>query len=270
MCQPWLDTTRSSWSVTATCFTSDSLAAGKVIDELARSIWSDRPSLIAKKSSVAEVFALLSIGDPTRSPYLISDSGDSPSAGSNGDSTDLLAALLKLRVPGQVLATVTDPSAAPILAARPLGSRVDIEVGGSLTGFTPPVPLAGLTRWRGQGRYQSSYPAGPVDVGAVAVVESGNCLVAVTERPATMLDPILYRHVGLRPEDAFAVQVKSAGGFRALWSSISTEILVADTRGASDGNLQRLPFRNLTRPMWPFDEFDDLERRTDDVSEITA
>ena len=130
-----------------TCFTSDSLAAGKVIDELARSIWSDRPSLIAKKSSVAEVFALLSIGDPTRSPYLISDSGDSPSAGSNGDSTDLLAALLKLRVPGQVLATVTDPSAVPILAARPLGSRVDIEVGGSLTGFTPPVPLAGLTCW---------------------------------------------------------------------------------------------------------------------------
>ena len=122
MCQPWLDTTRSSWSVTATCFTSDSLAAGKVIDELARSpIWSDRPSLIAKKSSVAEVFALLSIGDPTRSPYLISDSGDSPSAGSNGDSTDLLAALLKLRVPGRSLPRSPIPLPRQYWPLGPLG-----------------------------------------------------------------------------------------------------------------------------------------------------
>jgi microcystin degradation protein MlrC len=94
--------------------------------------------------------------------------------------------------------------------------------------------------------------------------------VVITERPAAMLDPILYRHVGLRPEDAFAVQVKSAGGFRALWSPISKEILVADTRGASDGNLQRLPFGNLPRPLWPFDYFDEPKGGGDSASEIPA
>ena len=150
MCQPWLDTTRSSWSVTGTCFTNDSLAAGRVVDELAGSIWSERRSLIAKKSSVADVYTLSSNGHPTRSPYLISDSGDSPSAGSNGDSTDLLAALLKLQGPGPVLATITDPYAAPMLAARPFGSRVDIEVGRSLAGFAHGAPRHSCTlAWPG-------------------------------------------------------------------------------------------------------------------------
>jgi microcystin degradation protein MlrC len=254
MCQPWLDSPRTSWSVTATCFPDQVRAASTAIDDLARSIWSARASLTVDKLSVDQVVAVLSRGESSRRPYLISDSGDSPSAGSNGDSTELLDALLRLDVRGVVLATITDPAVARSLASRPVGSAVDVTVGGSLTHLTPPIRLVGMTRWSGHGRYHSSYPAGPVDVGAVTVVESGCCMVVVTERPATMLDPSLYRHVDLHPETAFAVQVKSAGGFRALWSPIGGEILVADTHGASDGNLPRLPFRNMPRPTWPFDE----------------
>jgi len=254
MCQPWLDTRRSSWSVTAV-HTSDTFeeAPGELL-ELAQSIWARRRTLRMPKMSVSEAIAYLESSASVREPYLIADSGDSPSAGSTGDSTDLLAALIPIRVPGTILAAVTDPHAARLINEMPLGSEIHVSLGGSITkGLTSPLSVTGTTCWRGRGRYVSGYPAGPVDIGAVGCLRTGSCIITVTERPAMMLDPALYRHVGVDPRNAFAVQVKSAGGFRALWAPISHRVLVVDTRGASDGELRRLPFQHIEHPMYPFD-----------------
>jgi microcystin degradation protein MlrC len=49
------------------------------------------------------------------------------------------------------------------------------------------------------------------------------------------------------------VLVKSAGQFRGFYTAIAGRILELDTPGPVDGVLTRLPFRNLTRPLWPFD-----------------
>jgi microcystin degradation protein MlrC len=238
-----------------------------VLDEVAGAIWDLREELTVSKLSVPDAVAALrsALEQPTGAllgaqrgalgwPVLLADGGDSPSAGSTGDSTDLLAALLEIESDGAILATVADPVAARRLATMPVASEVRVELGGSLTrGMTGPVVVAGTTRWRGEGRYQSQYPAGPVDVGAVAVLQVNSCMLVVTERPAMMLDPALYHHVGLDPRHAAAVQVKSAGGFRALWAAVSERVIVVDTRGASDSQLVRLPFSRLPRPLWPFD-----------------
>ena len=61
------------------------------------------------------------------------------------------------------------------------------------------------------------------------------------------------RASGLDPRAAQAVLVKSAGQFRGFYTAIAARILELDTPGPVDGVLTRLPFRNLTRPLWPFD-----------------
>jgi microcystin degradation protein MlrC len=67
-----------------------------------------------------------------------------------------------------------------------------------------------------------------------------------------MVDTSLFDHVGLNPSHFDVVQVKSAGGFRALWGPISDRIVVVDSLGASTSRLRELPFRKVDRSMWPF------------------
>jgi microcystin degradation protein MlrC len=67
------------------------------------------------------------------------------------------------------------------------------------------------------------------------------------------LDLRPYESSGLDPRAAQAVLVKSAGQFRGFYAPIAGEILELDTPGPVDGVLTRLPFRHLSRPMWPFD-----------------
>jgi microcystin degradation protein MlrC len=49
------------------------------------------------------------------------------------------------------------------------------------------------------------------------------------------------------------VQVKSPGGFRAVYGPFAAGICEIDTPGPTDSDLTRLPFRKIRRPLWPFD-----------------
>ncbi len=254
MCQPWLDTARSSWVVTAVSTVGQSSVAESVARQVAGSLWEARDTFNFSKLTVPAAMGTLGRSPKGDVPYLLADSGDSPSAGSTGDSTDLLEGLVALDPPGRIFATIADPNGARALSQSRPGSHIKLTVGGAFTpGLSRPLAIEGTLSWLGNGQYRSRYPAGPVDVGAVGVVDVGKCAVVVTERPAMMLDPALYLHVGLDPRTAFAVQVKSAGGFRALLAPISDRILVLATRGASDGDLKRLPFAHRPRPVWPFE-----------------
>jgi microcystin degradation protein MlrC len=77
--------------------------------------------------------------------------------------------------------------------------------------------------------------------------------VVLTERPAWHLDTVIYRHVGLDPARYQVVQAKSAGGFRARYEAFAAQIMEISTRGPCDSDLPRLPFRRISRPLWPFD-----------------
>jgi microcystin degradation protein MlrC len=60
--------------------------------------------------------------------------------------------------------------------------------------------------------------------------------------------------VGLEPQDAKIVVVKSPTLFRANYGEIAHDMILVDAPGLSNGNLRRLPFKHLTRPFFPLDE----------------
>lgn len=254
MCQPWLDATRSGWCLTAV-YDNDRLdlahAAAQLLSDHAERLWTIRASLRVEKLCISEAMDVLVAGDWTE-PVLLADGGDSPSAGSTGDGTELLKALLEVADPRARLGVVTDPAAATRLHEVGVGGTTRVTLGSMVTpGFGIPISVEGVVVSLAEGRFISGYPAGPVDIGRTAALTVGATTIAVTERPAMMLDQQVYRHLGLDPTSYWAVQVKSAGGFRALWHEVSTSIISVDTRGPSDGNLARLPFRSAPCPLWP-------------------
>lgn len=257
MCQPWLDTPRSSWRLTAVfdgTYVSSELVAEALLSR-AKKIWEIRNLLREEKVSVEAVRERIHAfkGDV---PLLLADGGDSPSAGSAGDSTDLLEAIIFDESARRKLAIVADPSAARLAAEAGIGSEVTLSVGGRLSGLSQPITVSGIVQSLGDGKFTRILPPGPDDLGQTATIKIGATTLFITSRPPTMLDQTVYRHSGIDLGHFDAIQVKSAGGFRAHWADLSNEIIYVDTRGASDSSLTSLPFSRVGRPLWPFDKIE--------------
>lgn len=252
--QPWLDVRELGWTAVVVTDAMAESAQDKA-DCLARMLWDRRGRTLLPKTPIGEALSMAEAAPAGRGPVVLSDGADSPSAGSSGDGVALLRALQQdPRITGPVLLSVTDAPAVIACLAAGVGAQVSMTVGGTLAPqYGDPVQVAGRVVTLCEGRYTSSYTSGPADVGRVAVIESGDISLVVTEFPASMLDQQLYLRVGLDPGQARLVQVKSAGGYRAHYSPIAQAMIDIDTRGAADSDLTRLPFTRPRRPLWPFD-----------------
>ncbi len=159
-----------------------------------------------------------------------------------------------MRFEGSALMTMTDPEAAAACHAAGVGTTLTLFIGGKLTpSFYQPVTVTGKVERVGDGRYMCQLPPTPMDVGRSAVLAIGDIRLALSERPAPTIDQEFYRHLGLDPRNSLIVQVKSPGGFRAVYGPFAAGIFEIDTAGPTMSDLTRLPFCKITRPLWPFD-----------------
>jgi microcystin degradation protein MlrC len=249
--QPWMDVPDIGWMVYATTDGDPELGQA-VADELGRFIWERREAFRVPKVPISDAIALALAVDGR--PVILSDSADTTSGGGNGDGNLLLGHLLRAPIDERVILTVTDAPAVARCFEAGIGAEVMLSVGGTQTPvFFSPVELSGRVVTLADGHFLSELPIKPRDVGRIAVVEHGSLSVVLTEAKASQLDASIYHRAGLWPEHAKIVQVKSAGGFRAAFDPIAAATIYIDTPGPADSDLTRLPFRRITRPLWPFD-----------------
>jgi len=90
-------------------------------------------------------------------------------------------------------------------------------------------------------------------LGKSVVIQCGQVYILVTSRRVWTHDPKLFRCVGLQPEKANIVVVKSPNMYKATYAPIAEEMLVVDSRGVSPENFPALPYRRADRTMFPFD-----------------
>jgi len=249
--QPWMDVPDIGWSVMVT--TDDAPDVGQeVADTLGRFIWGRREAFRVHKTPIPE--ALEAARAATAFPIVLSDSADTTTGGGNGDGNLLLAELLRTDQDAGVMLTVTDAPAVDRCFEAGVGAEVMLDVGGTLTPeYYAPVRLTGRIITLADGRYDTELPISPTDVRRIAVVEHGGVRVVLTAEKAPMLDESIFHRAGLWPRHARIVQVKSAGGFLAAYEPFAARIIYLDTPGPADSDLTRLPFRRITRPLWPFD-----------------
>ena len=248
--QPWMDVPELGWSAVVVADGDVALAQSSA-DELAWTMWERRESYRVVKTPVAHAVQQAMAADER--PVVLADASDSTSAGANGDGNVLLRELLRIGYTGTALLTVTDPAAAQAATAAE-GTTVTLSLGGTQTSesFQPLEVTARVEALR-DGKFMLELPVRPFDVGRTAVLSIGGIRVVVSERKFFHLDAAPYHMAGLEPRTADIVQVKSAGGFRGVYAAFAARIIEMDTPGPCDSDLTRLPFRHISRPMWPWD-----------------
>lgn len=199
-------------------------------------------------------------------PVVLADTQDNPGAGGDSNTTGLLHALLQQGAgrafPGRVaLGLMSDAAAAERACAAGVGATVSLALGRAVPTFTgqpsdPPVQGEFKVRAVSDGVVTLKGPMMTgltVRLGACACLEHGGILIAVSSGKKQMLDRELFRLVGIEPEAMKIIVVKSSNHFRADFTPIASEIIVAKAAGPMAADPADLPWKKLapgtrTRP----------------------
>lgn len=188
-----------------------------------------------------------------RGPVVIGDVSDNPSGGAPGDSTFVLAELLRRGAPDVALATLHDPVAVQIAFSVGEGASLELRVGGKLGPMSgAPLDLRVTVRRLVRGMVQR-WGAATNLLGDVAVVRTGGVDIVLADLRAQVVDPEVFRALGLEPERRRVLVVKSSQHYRAAFTPIAAEVLDVAAPGAIEPNFAALPLRRISRPKWPFD-----------------
>lgn len=253
--QPWLDLPELGWKAAVTA-DGDRASAGRIAEGIMREAWTERHSFLGgRRPAVAEALAEALRGP---GPVVLADAGDSPSGGSPGDSTELLRAALGLGRPARILLSLRDPAAAAVAFAAGVGAHVDVELGsGERSAYNERVSVRALVlgTFDGEFRYSHPFAAGyRATTGQAALVGVDGIEIALHSHIVMLIDPALFHALGARPERADVVQAKSHVSYRAGFAPVTERSIVADTPGPTSANLARLPYRRVTRPLFPLDD----------------
>jgi microcystin degradation protein MlrC len=252
--QPWLDVPDLGFAALV-CADGDPRAARNAAEGLAEELWRRRADFDPGLVSLAQAIA---VGLSAPGVTVVSDTGDAPTGGAAADSAAVLAGLLAAGAANAArlsLATLCDPAAAAAAHRAGLEATLSLTLGHA---FSPGTPVAVVARvislsdgsyvMRDKGTEGLSIRMGPT-----AVLAIGSIRMLVRSNPSTEWDTGMYLSQGLDPRQAALVFVKSPSHFRASFGPLAARILLADTPGSTCADMRRIPFRHVTRPLYPLD-----------------
>jgi len=241
----WADEPRCGAAVVVTGTHKEAIARNA--QALARSYWDARAAFdLSAPSGDADWCIETGLASRER-PFLISDSGDNPTAGGAGDVAHTLGRLLAHPDIASARATAiwascVAPDAVARCVAAGEGGAVDLTVGGAF-GSRGPVALRGnVLRLR---------PEDPVG-GDIAVVGTGGVRAILTTRRKPYHRIADFTELGLDPA-AHDLTVVKIGYLVPELFDAARGWVIALTPGGVDQHLVRLPYRRLDRPIYPLD-----------------
>ncbi|AOK32409.1 MULTISPECIES: M81 family metallopeptidase [Burkholderia] len=182
-------------------------------------------------------------------PVVIADTHDNPGAGAGSDTTEILEALLRHRVPRAAFGLLYDPAAAAAAHAAGVGASVDL----TLAAHTArPLPVRCFVEALADGRCKLEGPmmrGTELRLGLCACLRVEDVRVVVTSMKTQLLDRNLYRMVGIEPERMAVLVNKSSVHFRAAFEPIAEEILIARTQAGIVTDPARLSWKKLDPAM---------------------
>ena len=191
-------------------------------------------ALLTPDEAVAQAMARGAPG----APVVLADTQDNPGAGGNGDTTGLLAALIRRRAQDAVLGLLIDPPSARRAHEAGRGATLDFALG-EISGVPGHVPLAGrfTVERLGDGRFTCTGPMFKgfrMQLGPMALLRSEaapGVRVVLASSKCQAGDQEMFRHVGIEPVRQRVVALKSSVHFRADFQPIAREVLVVRSPG---------------------------------------
>lgn len=193
-------------------------------------------------------------------PVVLADTQDNPGAGGDGDTTGLLAALLRQGAQDAVLGLLNDPASAARAHAAGVGATIDFALG-ETSGVDGRTPLRGrfTVERLGDGRITCTGPMFRnfrMTLGPMALLRQGGVRVALSSNKCQAADQEMFRHLGVEPVRQRIVALKSSVHFRADFQPIAREVLVVRAPGPALADPADFPWRRLRaglrlRPLGP-------------------
>ena len=220
-------------------------------EDLAKSFWQVRYKFefVAPTASLGECLDKAISSD--KHPFFISDMGDNPTAGGAGDVTWTLKEILQRpefkseNGPFLIYASIPGPELVKEAIVVGVGGKVDAYVGAAVDDrFAPPVRLVGKVE---------AIEHGDKHAETEVVVKIGSVRVIVTKKRKPYHKEVDFTHLDLNPSKADIVVVK-IGYLVPELHNMKADWIMALTPGGVDQDLERLDYKRIKRPMFPFDK----------------
>ncbi len=238
----WADEPRASATIEITGTDDDAMR--RAAEELAQRYWDARDQFAfgVPTGSIDQCIEW-ALAAP-EIPVIISDSGDNPTAGGAGDVPVFLSRLLALNVPDAVVACIGDAPATQRCYEAGVGAEVELSLGGKLDPVaSQPLAVKGTVQFLLETDDLSEHQA---------VVQVGGVLVIVAQRRRPFHYIRDFQKLGIEPSQHKIIVVK-VGYLVPELKAAAAKALLALSPGAVDQDIERLPFRRISRPVYPLD-----------------
>lgn len=184
-------------------------------------------------------------------PFFISDTGDNPTAGGAGDVTWTLTEILKRpefkseNGPSLIYASLPGPELVAQAVKVGEGGKVDGYAGAIIDNrYAPPVHLQGTVKAIHEGDKHAE---------TEVVIQVGSVDVIVTKKRKPYHHESDFTNLGLDPHNTDIIVVKIGYLVPELYNMRKGWIM-ALTPGGVDQYLERLTYKRIEHPMFPFDK----------------
>lgn len=244
----WADLPRSAMRVFVVAKDNDHAElAQKEAVNLAQQIWDSRSKLELDVESGSILNMIKKAMVMPQKTIFISDSGDNTTAGAPGDNPQVLKALLDTRCENALVAGLVDPEAFAQCIKTGVGKKIKLRLGGKKdTTFGQPLPIDGIVE------HLSSKDILSKPNGVVLIKVNGVDVALLNSRRSftTVKD---FSDIGLNPLN-FKIVVVKLGYLYPELRDIAPAHLMALTSGFCNLEMTSLPFKNVTRPVYPLDK----------------
>lgn len=210
----------------------------------------------SERDYVAEIYSpedairrAMAKGGANGKPVVLADTQDNPGAGGNGDTTGLLAAMLRLRPKDAVLGMLIDPESAKRAVEVGVGNTAPFRLG-AISGWPGVVPIERPFKVEriGTGEFLCTgpfYGGSRMKLGPMALLEAEGVRVVLACKKVQAADQEMFRHLGIEPIRQKLVAVKSSVHFRADFQPIAEEVLVVASPGPNPADPALLDWNRL-------------------------
>jgi microcystin degradation protein MlrC len=189
-------------------------------------------------------------------PVVMADTQDNPGAGGNGDTTGLLAALVRQNAQDAALGLLIDPAAAARAHEAGKGATLEFALGGR-SGVAGDAPFEGefTVERLGDGRFTCTgkmFTGFRMNLGPMALVRSRSApgvRVLLASRKCQAADQDMFRHLGVEPRRERMLALKSSVHFRADFQPIAKEVLVVKSPGPALADPAEFEWTKLRKGM---------------------
>lgn len=244
----WADQPRNSATTVVTGTDPEVIAAEA--RKIAQRYWDARTEFDFGVSTGDADWAIETALASEKTPVVISDSGDNPTAGGAGDIPIMAEKLLAQPeiASGEktaLVASIMNAAAVQQAIAAGVGNEITVTLGGvndPVNGY--PIEVTGIVH--------SIHESDAVWGGDIAVIKTGGLHIIVPSRRIQFPLPESFDEFGISLKELDLIVIK-IGYLDHEWEELAPVRLLALTPGAVNQDIPNLTFRNIQRPMYPFD-----------------